>query len=57
MTMDYDATCSAVLSSAQSHMAIGNRMVFCLYVNVTDKVWWFAVTLTVSMFYTFKIQH
>ena len=33
-----DATCSAKLSSAQSDMAIGDTIVFCLCVNVTDKV-------------------
>jgi hypothetical protein len=52
ITQGCDATCSAVLSSAQSHMTIGNRMVVCLYVNVTDKVWWLAFTLTISIFYT-----
>jgi hypothetical protein len=33
ITQGCDAACSAVLSSAQSRAAIGNRMVFCLSVN------------------------
>ena len=52
-----DAACSAKLNSAQSHMAIGNTIVFCLCVNVTDKVWWLTFTLTINIFYTIKIQH
>jgi len=46
-----------VLSSPRSLMAVGNWIVFCLCVNVTDKVRWLAFTLTVSIFYTIKIQH
>jgi hypothetical protein len=54
ITQGCDAACSAVLSSAQSHMAIGDRMVFCLYIIVIDKVWWFAFTLKLICFTQLK---
>jgi len=57
ITQGCGAACSGVLRSAQSHLAIGDEMVFCLYINVTDKVWWLAFTLTINIFYTIEIQH